>query len=135
MPKSKNGADKCMTHPINRIVVYTQKLPEMVAFYTRFFGFTAHQREGDRIVELQPRSGGLALLLHPAAKGQKAGQALIKLVFDVEDVEAFRRELELAGLAFGPIHSADGYSFANAKDPSNNSISISSRAYSSSSKA
>jgi catechol 2,3-dioxygenase-like lactoylglutathione lyase family enzyme len=117
-----------MAPPINRIVVYTKKLPEMVAFYTRFFGFKAHQRDGDRIVELQPRSGGLSIMLHPAGKGKKEGQTSIKLVFDIENVEAFRAQLGAAGLDFGPIHYADGYAFANAKDPSNNSIS--SRAYS-----
>jgi len=119
-----------MAPPINRIVIYTKRLPEMVAFYKRFFGFEAHQRDGDRIVELRPRSSGLSILLHPAAKAQKEGQATIKLVFDVENIEAFRAELGAAGLDFGPIHYADGYAFANAKDPSNNSVSISSRAYS-----
>ena len=118
-----------MAPAINRIVVYTKKLPEMVAFYTRFFGFKAHQRDGDRIVELQPRSGRLSII-HPAGKGKKEGQTSIKLVFDIENVEAFRAQLGAAGLDFGPIHYADGYAFANAKDPSNNSISISSRAYS-----
>ena len=117
-----------MTLPINRIVIYTKKLPEMVAFYTRFFGFTAHQRDKDRIVELRPHHGGLTILLHSAATSQKEGQALIKLVFDVENVETSCAEFKLAGLDFGPVHKAEGYAFANAKDPSNNPISISSRA-------
>ena len=117
-----------MTLPINRIVIYTKKLPEMVAFYTRFFGFTAHQRDKDRIVELRPHHGGLTILLHSAATSQKEGQALIKLVFDVENVETSCAEFKLAGLDFGPVHKAEGYALANAKDPSNNPISISSRA-------
>jgi hypothetical protein len=33
------------------------------------------------------------------------------------------------GLKFGATHRADGYSFANAKDPDRNSVSISSRAF------
>jgi hypothetical protein len=33
------------------------------------------------------------------------------------------------GLKFGAIHQANGYQFANAKDPDHNSVSISSRAF------
>ena len=118
-----------MSPSINRIVIYTRKLEEMTDYYTRFFGYTAHHQDDDRIVELRPAAGGLTLLLHPAAKGQKDGQSLVKLVFDVEDVEHFCRDMAVRGLAFGPIHRGNGYIFANAKDPSGNSISVSSRAY------
>ncbi|AWI59819.1 hypothetical protein AB395_00004642 (plasmid) [Sinorhizobium fredii CCBAU 45436] len=65
-------------------------------------------------------------MLHPAAKGQRGGQSVIKLVFDVEDVEAFCPRSHENGLEFGPIHRADGFHFANAKDPCQNSISVSS---------
>ncbi|MFT3997212.1 MAG: hypothetical protein QM667_07380 [Asticcacaulis sp.] len=68
-------------------------------------------------------------MLHPAAKSQKSGQSLIKLTFDVADVEAFCRERAEAGLVFGPVHRADGYLFANARDPAQNPISVSSRAF------
>ena len=117
-----------MTAPLGRLVLYTRKLDEMIAFYSRFFGYEARHAPGDRIVELRPPEGGLALLLHPAAKGQRAGQSLVKLVFDVKDVATFRAEAERKGLVFGPIHQADGYAFSNAKDPSGNPVQISSRA-------
>jgi hypothetical protein len=69
-------------------------------------------------------------MLHPAAKGQRAGgQTAVKLVFDVEDVEAFCARCAENGLRFGVIHKADGYVFANAKDPCQNAISVSSRAF------
>lgn len=119
-----------MAPQINRVVIYIRKLPEMVAFYVRHFGFEVQGHDGDRIVELRPRSSGLTLLLHPAGKGQKEGQSLVKLVFDVEDVEAFCLEARKEGLEFGPIHQGEGYSFANARDPSNNPISVSGRAFS-----
>ena len=118
-----------MAIPLGRLVIYTRKIEEMVAFYTAHFGFVAVRQEGDRIVELRPGGGGAALLLHPASKGQKVGQSLVKLVFDVEDVAAFRTAAAQAGLVFGPLHRVDGYCFANAKDPSGNSIQISSRAF------
>ena len=68
--------------------------------------------------------GGARLLIHPASKGQKLGQVLVKLVFDVADVPGFCAAAARDGLRFGPIHQADGYAFANAKDPSGNAISI-----------
>jgi len=101
----------------------------MVEFYCRHFGFEEVRIEGDRIVELRPQAAGASILLHSAAKGQKEGQSLVKLVFDVMDVPTFCAEAKERGLVFGPVHDADGYSFANAKDPSNNSVSVSSRAF------
>ncbi len=117
-----------MRSPLGRIIIYTRRIPEMADFYATHFGFRVVQRPGDRIVELCPPAGGAAILLHPAGKRQKEGQALVKLVFDVEDVAEFCRISAENGLVFGPIHQADGYAFANAKDPSDNSVSVSSRA-------
>lgn len=118
-----------MTAALGRIVLYTKRIPEMVRFYVDHFGFQVVEHEGDRIVELRPTHGGAALLLHPAARSQKEGQVLVKLVFDVEDVTAFCKAAAENGLVFGPITEVDGYCFANAKDPSMNSISVSSRAF------
>ena len=101
----------------------------MVDFYTTHFGFKAHRIEGDRLVELHPADSGASLLLHPAASSQKEGQVLMKLVFDVKDVAKFCKEAKTRGLKFGVEHKADGYTFANCKDPSKNSISVSSRTY------
>lgn len=114
---------------LGRIVIYTKKIEQMAEFYCRHFGFSVHQAEGDRIVELRPRGEGVSILLHPASAKQKEGHALVKLVFDVEDVAAFCEAARGDGLTFGKIHKADGYVFANAKDPSGNSVQVSSRAF------
>lgn len=115
---------------LGRVIVYTRKTDEMVAFYRDHFGYRVLPSDpGDRIVELRPADGGAALLLHPAGKGQRQGQALVKLVFDVADVVASRAALIEAGLAVGPVHDAGGYGFANLKDPSGNPVQISGRAY------
>ena len=106
-----------------------RKMQQMIEFHTGVFDFTAHRQEGDRIVELRPESAGLTLLLHPAGKGRKEGQSLMKLVFDVENVEGFCRRVAEHGVAFGSVHRAEGYVFANARDPSGNSISVSGRAF------
>lgn len=118
-----------MTAVLNRLVLYTKQLEEMIAFYETHFGYAAHRDLDDRIVELRPANGGVLLLLHPAAKSQKMGQVLVKLVFDVPDVAAFCADARKNGLTFGKEHQADGYSFANAKDPSGNSVQVSSRAF------
>ncbi|MCU0909506.1 MAG: VOC family protein [Rhodobacteraceae bacterium] len=118
-----------MTPILGRLVIYTSKVDEMADFYARHFGFKVVRSDTDRIVELTPQSTGLTLLLHPAAAKQKMGQVLVKLVFDVEDVEAFCAGARSRGLEFGTVHVADGYAFANAKDPSMNSIQVSSRAF------
>ncbi|WP_417827727.1 VOC family protein [Thalassospira sp.] len=115
----------------NRIVLYSKKPEDTVRFYADLFGYRAITKDGDRIIELQPPNGGLILLLHPASKGQKAGQSLIKLVFDVKDVGLFQQKLIAQGHAIGPVHEADGYQFANFRDPSGNPVSISSRAFAS----
>jgi len=114
---------------LGRLILYTRKLEETAAFYCLHFGYERRQRDGDRIVELRPQGPGLPILLHPAAQGQKAGQAQVKLVFDVADVDRFCEAAAARGLIFGPVHRADGYGFANAKDPAGNSISVSSRSF------
>ncbi|CAN7635350.1 VOC family protein [Rhizobium sp. LjRoot30] len=113
--------------PLTRILLYVRDVEKTARFYTALFGLEAQRAEGDRIVELVDPQGGANLMLHPAAKGQKTGQATVKLVFSVADVDAFCRESNARGFPFGPIHRTADYAFANAKDPDGNSISVSSR--------
>ncbi len=115
--------------PLNRLTIYAKDVEETVRFYTTHFAFDVLRLPGDRIVELVSRDGGANIMLHPAGKAQRLGQVLVKLVFDIEDVEAFCADAAAKGLQFGPIHKADGYVFANAKDPNLNPISVSSRAF------
>lgn len=119
-----------MTPSLGRILIYTKQVEEMAAFYARHFGYSVLRQQGDRLIQLTPNTNGIAILLHPASAKQKQGQVLVKLVFDVEDVPAFCETSSAKGLNFGKIHHADGYVFANAKDPSGNPIQVSSRAFS-----
>ncbi|MDP5220486.1 VOC family protein [Ruegeria sp. 2205SS24-7] len=118
-----------MPPPLSRLVLYTKRMDAMITFYETHFGYRADRREGDRIVELIPPGRGAHLMLHPAGKATREGQVSVKLVFDVPDVAAFCVQARERGLEFGAIHKADGYEFANAKDPSKNAISVSSRAF------
>lgn len=112
---------------LTRVIIYTKHLDEMVAFYCSHFGFVRRDVPGDRIIELVHPDGGSALMLHAAARPQKMGQALVKLAFDVADVAARRAELLAEGVAVGTMHDGGGYHFANLKDPSGNSVQITSR--------
>ncbi|WP_282153523.1 VOC family protein [Ruegeria atlantica] len=114
---------------VTRLILYAKDIEKMVHFYETHFGYVARRLKGDRIVDLVPDGDGLRLLLHPASKATRQGQAAVKIVFDVADVAEFCKQAAQHGLKFGPIHKADGYGFANAKDPSGNSISVSSRAF------
>ncbi len=118
-----------MSPQLGRVIIYTKRLEAVAGFYCKHFGFKGLRLDGDRIVELVAPDGGTNIMLHPMSKGRKEGQTLVKLVFDVEDVEGFCRQAKKRGLEFGSIHQADGYSFANTKDPAKNSVSVSSRAF------
>ncbi|MBW5415807.1 VOC family protein [Pseudomonas sp. MAG002Y] len=116
---------------LNRIMLYVRDVQVTCTFYERYFGFASKIDVDDLIAELIPKdkNGGAIIMVHPAGKGIKVGQAAVKLVFDVKDVDSFKEQCMTQGLRFGITHHADGYSFANAKDPDGNSISISSRAF------
>lgn len=113
--------------PLNSIIIYAKHMQKTASFYQQFFGFERSIDADDGLIELTHPQGGSRLLIHQAARSIKGGHASLKLVFDVQDVESFKQASAEHGLLFGATHQAKGYSFANVKDPDNNSISISSR--------
>ncbi|MFT5632206.1 MAG: catechol 2,3-dioxygenase-like lactoylglutathione lyase family enzyme [Gammaproteobacteria bacterium] len=116
---------------LGRVILYVRDMDACIRFYREFFGYTPHQLEGDRLIELTPpdKTSGASILLHPAGKTRKQGQTQLKLVFDVPNVEAFLSSTPAAAEHFGPLHRADGYVFSNAMDPAGNSVQISSWAF------
>jgi predicted enzyme related to lactoylglutathione lyase len=117
-----------MNTPLNTIIIYAKDPKKSAEFYRRFFGFETTGEIVEGLVELKAKSGA-NLLIHQAAKGVTLGQVGVKLMFDVEDIEAFKGASAAYGLVFGATHHANGYAFANAKDLDKNSIAISSRAF------
>jgi predicted enzyme related to lactoylglutathione lyase len=117
---------------LGTIILYARDMKKTAAFYEKFFGFETSGEIVEGLIELRSTSGGANILIHQAAKSVKLGQVGVKLSFDVTDIEAFKADAEKRGLKFGKTHEANGYAFANAKDPDKNSISISSRAFRSS---
>jgi predicted enzyme related to lactoylglutathione lyase len=116
----------------NSIVLYARNMQIASEFYQKYFGFiaAANGEVVEGLIDLNsPVAGGASIRIHQAAKSVKLGQVGVKLSFSVEDVEAFKEQSAALGLVFGSTHLANGYCFANAKDPDGNSVSISSRAY------
>ena len=118
-----------MNPPLGTIIIYARDMQKTVTFYAKHFGFTTSGEVREGLIELGAPNGGAGILIHQAAVSLKLGQVGVKLSFHVEDLPAFIAEAAANGLKFGAVHQANGYSYANAKDPDKNSISISSRSF------
>jgi predicted enzyme related to lactoylglutathione lyase len=114
---------------LGTIILYARDMEKTAAFYEKFFDFDTNGEIVEGLIELKSRTGGANILIHQAAKSVKLGQVGVKLSFDVKDIEAFKKNAAKRGLKFGATHEANGYAFANAKDPDKNSVSISSRGF------
>ncbi len=118
-----------MNSPLGSIIIYARDMHKTAAFYSEHFGFQTTGKLVEGLIGLRATHGGAGILIHQAAKSVKLGQVGVKLSFHVEDVGVFAASAAQRGLKFGAIHQANGYQFANAKDPDKNSVSISSRAF------
>jgi len=118
-----------MHPPLSTLMIYARDMQRSAGFYRTHFGFETTGEVVEGLIELHAPDGGASILVHQAAKSVKLGQAGVKLCFHVPDVEAFKAHALSQGLEFGPTHQANGYAFANAKDPDGNTVSISSRAF------
>lgn len=118
-----------MNLQLGTVIIYARDVKKTALFYSKHFGFETTGEIVEGLIELHAPNGGAGILIHQAAKSTKLGQVGVKLSFHVKDVEAFAAEAARNGLKFGAVHQANGYVFANAKDPDKNSISISSRAF------
>ncbi|MEO8021145.1 VOC family protein [Polaromonas sp.] len=114
---------------LGSVILYARDMEKTAAFYSRYFGFETTGVVVEGLIELQSPEGGAEILIHQAAKAIKLGQVGVKLSFHVSNVEVFVSDAQKNGLRFGPVHEANGYQFANAKDPDNNPVSVSSRAF------
>jgi predicted enzyme related to lactoylglutathione lyase len=115
---------------ITRVILYVRNMQAVSAFYQTHFGFQQEELAYTDLLHLTSPSGGCAITLLQASKGHKlGGQSQVKLVFDVDDIEAFKQTSAKRGLRFGAIHRGDTYEFSNARDPAKNLIQISSRRF------
>ncbi len=118
-----------MDASLGTVIIYARDMKKSALFYASHFGFKTTGEIEEGLIELHAPDGGAGILIHQAAKSIKLGLVGVKLSFHVRDVEAFAVNAGKNGLKFGAIHQANGYCFANAKDPDKNAISISSRSF------
>ena len=114
---------------ISRILLYVREPQKIADFYIKHFGFVRAPQSHADLIEIGSANGTFSLLLHAASKGHRIGQSCIKIVFDVDDIEGFKRQAARKGLRFGMTYKGTGYEFANARDPAKNPIQISRRAF------
>ncbi|OTG94694.1 VOC family protein [Acinetobacter sp. ANC 3832] len=114
---------------LNTIMIYAKNMKNTAEFYQKYFAFQGSSDVIEGLIELNQTNGSIQLLIHQAAKSIKMGQANIKLIFSVENIDIYKQESADRGLVFGATHQANGYQFSNTKDPDGNSVSISSRVY------
>lgn len=115
--------------PLVRVILYVRDMEKSAEFYKRYFGFQRVEVDADDLIYLESPENGLGLSILQAAKSVKIGQAGAKLVFQVDDIEAFKTKSLVAGLKFGATPEGPDYALANAKDPSGNSVQISSQRF------
>ena len=118
-----------MNAPLGTVIIYARDMVRAASFYRDLFGFRTTGEVVEGLIELSAPAGGAAILIHQAAKSVKLGRVGVKLSFHVSDVEAFKVRAASMGVMFGATHKANGYVFANVKDPDRNSVSISSRTF------
>lgn len=118
-----------MTIALTTLIIYAKDMQRTARFYVAHFGYASNYAVVDGLIELKSANGGAEILVHQAAKSLKFGSAVLKLSFSVPDVDEFISNAATAGLEVGPVHRANGYAFANTKDPDGNAISVSSRQY------
>lgn len=118
-----------MSAVLNTILIYAKNPVVTAEFYRKFFDFETTGKMVEGLIELNSLASGATILIHQAAKTVKLGQVGVKLMFSVKDVDVFKEQSAQLGLVFGSTHQANGYSFANVKDPDGNSVAISSRVH------
>jgi len=120
---------EAVNSPLGTVIIYARDMKKTAAFYSEHFGFETTGEVIEGLVELRATNGGAGILIHQSAKSVKLGQVGVKLSFHVSNVVAFAKAAADKGLKFGAVHEANGYQFANAKDPDKNSVCISSRTF------
>lgn len=110
-------------------MIYTKDVEKTSTFYEKYFGLKRIDDSESNLVSLIDSSGKEILRVHKAGKAVKMGQATIKLIFEVSDIEKFKEKSFAKGLKFGTTHKGTYYQFANTKDPNGNGVQITTRKY------
>lgn len=108
-------------------MIYARDVEKTSTFYERYFDLRRIDEYDSEMVTLIDSNGEEKIRIHKAGKAVKMGQAAIKLIFEVSDVDKFKIKSLAKGLEFGATHQGPGYQFANVKDPNGNGVQITTR--------
>jgi catechol 2,3-dioxygenase-like lactoylglutathione lyase family enzyme len=112
-----------MTLAMRRIVLFTNNMQEMVAFYRDVLGLPLKTNEKGWT---EFDAGGCGIALHNGSS--RIGARPPKLVFFAADVAAARAALAARGAKLGKVMSGGGLVRCEGKDPDGNPYSLSNRA-------
>jgi catechol 2,3-dioxygenase-like lactoylglutathione lyase family enzyme len=111
-----------MALQLKRIIIFTDNMPAMAAFYGEVLGLAAAGEEkGWRSFA----AGAVEIALHQGSS--MLGRRPPKLAFHTEDVAALREELAARGARLGRLIRSGMLTFCDGKDPDGNPFQISDR--------
>ena len=111
-----------MTLELRRIIIFTDNMAAMAAFYGEVLGLAPAGEE----------AGWQSFAAGPVEIALHRGSALLgrrppKLAFHAEDVAGLRAELMARGARMGRLMGKDGLAFCDGKDPDGTPFQISNR--------
>lgn len=107
---------------MRRVVIFTERMPRMAAFYRDVLGL---QQIADDDGWKEFAAGGCNIALHNGSP--EVGKRPPKVTFYCSDVGATREELIKRGAKMGKLRSGSGLDLCDGKDPDGNSIGLSNR--------
>jgi catechol 2,3-dioxygenase-like lactoylglutathione lyase family enzyme len=111
-----------MNLEIRRVIIFTENMAEMAAFYGDVLGLKAVTNDADW---KDFAAGACNLALHRGRS--RVGVKPPKIAFHASDVTAVRARLVKRGAKMGNIQSGSRIDFCDGKDPDGNAFTISSR--------
>lgn len=116
-----------MLRRVDNAHYWITNMDQAIAFYRDILGLDLKIRAGDDWAEFDV--GGTIVALHGTRPGHAPPQGGATVVFDVEDLDATVRAMQLRGVRFeGEINEAPNGRFHSFRDPEGNLIQIFERA-------
>ena len=110
----------------SRIILFTQNVRSLGAFYRDVLGLSPKITPDDPTNWLEFQAGAISIALHEHGEPNKAKRPP-KITFYSENVAATREILVTRGAKLSKIIKTELFEFCNGTDPENNHFQISSR--------
>jgi catechol 2,3-dioxygenase-like lactoylglutathione lyase family enzyme len=111
-----------MTLELRRVIIFTDEMATMAAFYGGVLGL---EKAGEESGWVSFAAGAVEIALHRG--GSMTGRRAPKLAFFAADVAATRDDLISRGARMGRLLGSGDLAFCDGKDPDGNPFQISNR--------